>query len=276
MIFNSPPFSLKKVQKSILIFYITSILICLIFPLVCIGQVGINTTNIDVSAALEVASTNKGVLFPSLTENQMNAISSPANGLMVFCSDCCGDGTGAPYYYTDSDWKSLNSDCEVVPCNPPTITAFSGNAHFSQVYTPLLIDGAVTLAEQQGLGTDTDDMRLHKDSEEDEILFEFPTDIPIGFTIELYFNDSEDPGDLGLSIRPLLNGIATGQSANTLPVALNGGTLVQNGNDFIFTRVLTAAINEIEVQSSTNRNHVIFLELKVYDDQGDEVPFVCL
>jgi hypothetical protein len=73
-----------------------------------------------------------------------------------------------------------------------------------------------------------------------------------------------------------LNGIATGQSANTLPVALNGGTLVQNGNDFIFTRVLTAAINEIEVQSSTNRNHVIFLELKVYDDQGDEVPFVCL
>jgi hypothetical protein len=205
----------------------------------------------------------------------MNNIASPPNGLMVYCTNCCTDGTGSPYYY-EGDWKSLNSDCEVVPCNPPTITAFSGNTHFFQVYTPLLIDGAVTLAEQQGLGTDTDDMRLHKDSEEDEILFEFPTDIPIGFTIELYFNDSEDPGDLGLSIRPLLNGIATGQSANTLPVALNGGTLVQNGNDFIFTRVLTAAINEIEVQSSTNRNHVIFLELKVYDDQGDEVPFVCL
>jgi len=50
------------------------------------AQVGINSDNStpDPSAGLDVKFTNKGFLPPRLTTTQMNAISSPAAGLMVY------------------------------------------------------------------------------------------------------------------------------------------------------------------------------------------------
>jgi hypothetical protein len=40
----------------------------------------------DNSAMLDVKSTSKGLLIPRLTQSQVEAISSPANGLQVFCT----------------------------------------------------------------------------------------------------------------------------------------------------------------------------------------------
>jgi hypothetical protein len=53
------------------------------------AQLGINTDNSlpDNSAMLDVKSTNKGMLVPRMTATQRNAISSPATGLLVFCTD---------------------------------------------------------------------------------------------------------------------------------------------------------------------------------------------
>lgn len=51
------------------------------------AQVGIGTNSPDPSAALEVASTDKGFLMPRMTTAQREAITSPANGLMVFDTD---------------------------------------------------------------------------------------------------------------------------------------------------------------------------------------------
>jgi hypothetical protein len=48
------------------------------------GQVGIGTTSIDSSAILQVDSTTQGLLPPRMTTTEMNAISTPASGLMVF------------------------------------------------------------------------------------------------------------------------------------------------------------------------------------------------
>ncbi len=48
-----------------------------------IGQVVVGTGTPDVSAALEIQGTDRGVLFPRLTTDQRNAIVSPAFGLMV-------------------------------------------------------------------------------------------------------------------------------------------------------------------------------------------------
>jgi hypothetical protein len=48
------------------------------------GDVAINTNTFSASAAFEVSSTAKGVLLPRLTTTQINAISSPAEGLMVY------------------------------------------------------------------------------------------------------------------------------------------------------------------------------------------------
>ena len=53
------------------------------------AQVGINTdgTDPDNSAMLDVKSTAKGLLIPRMTNAQMVAISSPANGLLVYSTD---------------------------------------------------------------------------------------------------------------------------------------------------------------------------------------------
>jgi hypothetical protein len=48
------------------------------------GEMGINTTAPDASAALDVVSTTKGILFPRMTTVQKNAIASPVAGLVVY------------------------------------------------------------------------------------------------------------------------------------------------------------------------------------------------
>jgi len=48
------------------------------------GQVAIGDTTPEPSAALDVASTSKGILFPRMTTAQRDAISSPANGLVIY------------------------------------------------------------------------------------------------------------------------------------------------------------------------------------------------
>jgi len=52
------------------------------------SQVGIGTDSPHPSAALEVQSTNLGLLLPRMTSAQMNAISNPSEGLVVYCLDC--------------------------------------------------------------------------------------------------------------------------------------------------------------------------------------------
>jgi len=64
--------------------------------------IGVPTANIDASAQLEVASTNKGFLAPRMTETQKNAITSPAAGLLVYQTDAI---TGF-YYFDGSVWKN--------------------------------------------------------------------------------------------------------------------------------------------------------------------------
>lgn len=62
------------------------------------GQVGLNGSP-NASAALDIQGTTKGVLLPRLTTTQMNAISSPATGLLIFNTD-----TVAIFKYTGSAW----------------------------------------------------------------------------------------------------------------------------------------------------------------------------
>ena len=50
-------------------------------------NVGIGTTKPDQSAALEISSSNKGLLTPRMSLQQRNAIQYPATGLMVYQTD---------------------------------------------------------------------------------------------------------------------------------------------------------------------------------------------
>lgn len=66
------------------------------------AQVGIGTTNPDASSLLEVQSTTKGLLTSRMTTAQRTAISSPANGLLVYDTD-----ESAFYYYESAAWSRL-------------------------------------------------------------------------------------------------------------------------------------------------------------------------
>jgi hypothetical protein len=68
-------------------------------------QVAIGTDNTPPanSAMLDIQSTSKGILVPRMTAAQRTAISSPANGLMVYQTD----GTTGFYYYNGTAWTSL-------------------------------------------------------------------------------------------------------------------------------------------------------------------------
>lgn len=68
------------------------------------GQVGIGTTSIDASALLHVSSTTQGFLLPRQTTTQINAIASPANGLMVYnttLNKLC--------IYENGSWKQVST-----------------------------------------------------------------------------------------------------------------------------------------------------------------------
>jgi uncharacterized protein (TIGR02145 family) len=56
------------------------------------AQVGVGTTTPHASAALDVTSTTSGLLPPRMTEAQRNVISTPAAGLIVYCTNCGANG----------------------------------------------------------------------------------------------------------------------------------------------------------------------------------------
>lgn len=80
-----------------------SILLALgIYQSVISQSVGIGTTTPNSKAILDLSSTNKGLLIPSMTTSQRFAISAPPNGLMVYDSD-----KNEFYHYNGTGWTAI-------------------------------------------------------------------------------------------------------------------------------------------------------------------------
>ncbi|RLD41470.1 MAG: hypothetical protein DRI89_09720 [Bacteroidetes bacterium] len=88
-----------KKKVIIIVFTISMVLTSPLF-----AQVAINTdgSSANPSAMLDVKSDTAGLLIPRMTTAQRDAISSPAQGLMVFVTD-----DNSFYYYTGSIWKTV-------------------------------------------------------------------------------------------------------------------------------------------------------------------------
>lgn len=69
------------------------------------AQVGIGTPTPDPSAQLDVSSTTKGFLPPRMTSAERYAISNPAEGLIIYCTDC--DSSGQPQFYDGVKWRNM-------------------------------------------------------------------------------------------------------------------------------------------------------------------------
>jgi len=105
------------------------------------AQVGIGTAAPTASAALEVASTNKGVLLPRMTTSQRDAIGAPAEGLQLFntttrCLEMFGNGY----------WQSVHCLCADPTPAPDAIvgTATGLCQQTAYTYTINAVPGAVT------------------------------------------------------------------------------------------------------------------------------------
>lgn len=87
---------------------ILTILVCLC-SVFGVSQVAINTTgaSADESAVLDVSSTNSGFIPPVMSASQRIAISTPAEGLLVFDTDSL-----ALFYYNGSSWKGITQSVQ--------------------------------------------------------------------------------------------------------------------------------------------------------------------
>jgi hypothetical protein len=74
-----------------------------------LGAVGIGTATVSPSAALQMNSTGKGILINRLTTTQMNAIASPATGLLIF------NTTEGAFYFYDGDWSAIGGGGGLTP-----------------------------------------------------------------------------------------------------------------------------------------------------------------
>jgi len=84
-------------------------------------SVGINADGsaANASAMLDVKSTTKGFLPPRMTGAQRATITSPAQGLMIYCTDC--GSYGEPQYYDGTQWKKLIDGTSTTPTPLVTI-----------------------------------------------------------------------------------------------------------------------------------------------------------
>lgn len=80
----------------------------------------------DKSAALEIQSNHKGLLIPRLVAAQRNAITEPAQGLLIFQTDTISGF----YYYSGDTWYLLNdsgNDTDTDPRNELQTISLEGN-----------------------------------------------------------------------------------------------------------------------------------------------------
>jgi hypothetical protein len=105
-------------MKTILRLFVLFGFILVIPGIYSFSQVSISTDNSepDNSAMLDVKSTGKGFLPPRMTLVQRDAIPSPVEGLMVYCTNCSADGTGLLCIYQGGKWKNIMLNC--IPSAP--------------------------------------------------------------------------------------------------------------------------------------------------------------
>jgi len=116
-------------MKTLNLFYRVTLIAALLlssFP-VLYAQVAINTdgSNANGSAMLDVKSTTKGLLVPRMTNTEMNGVTSPATGLMVYNTT-----DSAFYFYNGIEWKNVSqamSDNDWVISGTNIYSGLTGN-----------------------------------------------------------------------------------------------------------------------------------------------------
>jgi hypothetical protein len=112
------------------------------------AQVGVGTNTPNASAALDITSTTQGLLTPRMTSAQRVAISTPADGLVVYQTD----NTPGLYCYVNGAWNPVNSGITSGTWTP-VLNAFSG-ATVSGFYQRIgnIVNYSVTISNVGSFG----------------------------------------------------------------------------------------------------------------------------
>lgn len=220
---------------------IYSILFCI--PTLIFAQVGIGTISPDESSIIDISSTNHGILFPRLTQSETEAIVDPAEGLIVFCTDCCVLPT--IYYHNGDSWGSL-STCDTTSLPPITetdVTLVAGTDpnHLTSNEMPYLFDGDIN--PPAGINN----MRLHtfhpNNPNPNTIELVSMDTFPIGTKIAVYwYNSTTESDHLELSFS-LDGGLTYIDSVKSPISALTGVT-------YVFTVFTSTTFNTIRLRAT--------------------------
>src|SRR5688572_20200688 len=93
----------------------TLLSLLLLCALSSFSQVGIGTTTPDPSSVLHISSTQKGTLITRMTSAQRDAISNPADGLMIYNTD-----SKCINIYKNANWWEVCGNC--IPPAPPAVS----------------------------------------------------------------------------------------------------------------------------------------------------------
>ena len=158
-------------------------LISIISSIYLNAQTGIGTTTPNASAKLEVASTNKGILIPRMTETQRDAIASPANGLLIYQTD------SLPGFYVNrgadgvKDWIRVSSDWTKNGTNISTTDNISttGNLIGSSASTLSGFGAQINTITSSYQLIASDNAKVIQSNANLAISLTIPTNLPTGF-----------------------------------------------------------------------------------------------
>ena len=195
------------------------------------AQVGIGTTNPEVSSILDIQSTDKGFLLPRLTTAQRDAISLPATGLLIY------NTTTNNFNFYNSGWKDFNTGL-VLPINGGTGIA---NSNASTLALP---GGFATTLTTTGLTDVTLPMT--------GTLYGTQTGSITSAQIQNSANDETGNGNLVFSESPIFTGITQAPTAavgtNTTQLATTAFVLANTTSNYKSVN----AIGEITTSSPTD------------------------
>ena len=163
-----------------------SFIVLLLVSVKSFSQTGIGTTTPNASAKLEIAATDKGLLIPRMTAAQRTAITTPANGLLVYQTDSetgfyVNSGTSASptWIRVNSNWTRSGNDIAYTAGNISTTGAITGgNSNTSSISG---FGANVVSAAANYSITAADNGKVIQSTGASAITITIPTGLPTGF-----------------------------------------------------------------------------------------------